>query len=236
VALVATAMQALMVGRALSQTLFDKPPHYALSRVYGVLAKGVVNTLIDPAAVIVTVAYTGFAIVPPPPWVGLGTGWSNLDQDRFYPAVQTLTLHAGPLSVPFYFGVGGIVEYLKLAPVMTDLLPLTGVGGTGTLISVILDPVALFDNIKAEAEAEGIMVVDVTTHLGGNPLGTIPDPTTGILLSEGDLFVQAEALIQGVATQLPVELLFATNSAIVTTGAVGIVPVAGATTITTLIS
>lgn len=225
-----------MLTRALSQGLFDKPPHFALSRIYGVLAKGVINTLLDPLATIVTVNYAGFQLIPP--GLATGTGLSGLDQDRFYPLVQTATLHVGPFSIPFYFGIGGIIEYLKTAPTFTDLFPLVGTGGTGQLLAggLLVNPSDLYDNLKAEAESEGIMVVDLFTHLGGNPLATIADPTTGAPLGLDDLFVQAELLISAIAAQVPVELAFGTNTAITPTGAVNPLAPTSGFTITTLIT
>jgi hypothetical protein len=115
--------------------------------------------------------------------------------------------------------MAGIIDHITPSVTMTDVFAPTGTGGTGVLATLVVDPSALFDNMKDEAEAEDIMVVNVNTHLGGDPMAQIPDPTTGTLLDEGDLFVQASILLTQMSIALPAELLNATQNAITTTGA-----------------
>jgi len=236
--LVATAMQSAMVARAVSQGLIDQPPHFALSRVYGVIAKGVDTTLKDPTATEITVEYTGQPCTSPPCVGGPVTSVSGLDQDRFYPLVQAQTTHSGPYSVPFYYGIGGVIEYFALNATLSDIPVPTGLGGVGVLAAggLVFDAGECFDNMKSEAESEDIMVVNLA-HLGGNPAGTIEDPTDGTILSLGDLFVQAEKLLQAIADQLTVELLLAAKSPIPTYGAINPTdPPIVAATVTTIIT
>jgi hypothetical protein len=185
-----------------------------------VIAKGVVATLLDPAETIVTVLYSG----PPAVTVGLAgptTGWNDLDPDQFWPTTQPPT-HTGPFSIAFFTGMAGIIDHIAPNVTMTDFFAPTGTGGTGQLTAggVLLSPTTLYDNMKAEAESEDIMVVNVNTHLGGDSGGTIADPTTGAPLGEGDLFVQADVFLTLLSTALPAHLLNATNSAIITIGAI----------------
>lgn len=234
------AMTAAMLARAVTQGLVDRPPHFALSRVYSVISKGVVTTLLDPAATVITVNYTGKPCITPPCIGGPTVGWTGLSDARYYPLVQTQALHFGPFSVPFFFGIGGIISYLAPTVTMTDPLAPTGTGGTGVLAAggVVFDASECFNNMKSEAQSEGIMVVDLNTHLGGNPLGTIPDPTTGAILMLGDLFKQAEILLLAVAAQLTIELLFASKVGIITIGPINPldVPIGSVPTITTILS
>lgn len=226
-------MTTLMVSRATSQGLIDLPPDFNLTRMYRVIAKGVVTTLLDPASTVITVNYTGKPCVVPPCIAGPVAGVSSLDESRFWNAVKTTSLHSGPYSIPFYYGIGGIIEYFAPTVGITDLLAPTGTGGVGVLAAsgVVLDPIDCYDNIKAEAESEDIMVVNEITHLGGDPFGTIPDPTTGVPLSKGDFFVQAGILANAVATNLALELTFATKASIPTTGTINVLdpPIAAAT-------
>jgi hypothetical protein len=182
-----------------------------------VIAKGVVTTLQDPVATIITVLYSGQPAVTfglAGPTIGL----NDLDPDRFHPTTKPPT-HIGPQSVQFFTGMAGIIDHITPSVTMTDVFAPTGTGGTGVLATLVVDPSALFDNMKDEAEAEDIMVVNVNTHLGGDPMAQIPDPTTGTLLDEGDLFVQASILLTQMSIALPAELLNATQNAITTTGA-----------------
>jgi hypothetical protein len=230
-------MSAAMLARALTMGLFDKPPHFALSRVYSVIAKGVATTLLDPSSTVVTVTYTGKPCTVPPCTAGPTVGWSGVDPERYWPLVQTTALHFGPFSAGFFFGIGGIVDYLAPVVGMTDLLAPTGTGGIGVLGGggVILNPTDCFDNIESEAASEDIMVVNLA-HFGGNPLGSINDPTTGAPLMLGDLFVQAQILLNAIASQLAVELLFATKTGITTAGTINPLdlPIVAATITTTL--
>jgi len=216
-----TLMAASMITRATTAGLIDAPPHFGLSRVYSVIAEGVVTTLLDPASTVITVEYTGKPCTVIPCIAGPVVALDGLDPSRFFPLVQTQSLFIGPFATPFFNGIGGIIEYFAPSVTLTDLLAATGTGGTGVLSpgGVILNPTDCFDNIRDEAVAEDIMVVNLD-HLGGNPLGTIPDPTTGVPLSLGDFFVQAGILVTAVTTQLAVELLFATKAGIPTNGTV----------------
>ena len=235
--LTATAMQASMVARAIGQGLFDKPPHFALSRVYGVIAKGVVTTLLDPIATILTVTYNGQPCTVPPCTGGPTISVTGLDASRYYPLVQTQTTHNGAYSVPFYFGIGGVIEYFAPSVTITDVPVPTGTGGNGVLAAggLVFDATTCFNNMKSEAAAEDIMVVNAS-HLGGNP--TIQDPTTGVPLSLGDLFVQAEKLLQAVSAQLSVELLLASQATIPTLGAFNPLdpPIPPTTTVTAILT
>jgi len=209
-----------MLARALGAGLFDKPPHYALSRVYSVISKGVVATLLDPSATVITVTYTGQPCTASCT-AGPTVGWSNLDPERYHPLVRAQSLHIGPYATSFYLGLGGVVEYLAPNVTMTDAIAPTGTGGTGVLAGggVVFDATECFNNMKTEAETEDIMVVNLD-HLDGDPLGTIEDPTTGATLSLGDLFVQASLFLHAVADQLTVELALATKTGIQTFGPV----------------
>lgn len=215
------SMTASMIARATTGGLIDAAPNFGLSRVYSVIAKGVVTTLLDPVSTVITVEYTGKPCVVIPCIAGPVTALNGLDPNRYFPLVQTQTLFSGPYATPFFSGIAGIIEYFAPTVTLTDLLAATGTGGTGVLSpgGVILNPTDCFNNIKDEAETEDIMVVNLA-HLGGNPLGTIPDPTTGAPLSLGDLFIQAGLLIQAVSDQLAAELLFATKAGIPTTGTI----------------
>lgn len=229
-------MSAAMLARAVSGGLVDTPPNFALSRIYNVMARGVVATLIDPTAVVVTVSYTGNEAQPILTGVATSIGWDNLNPDRYHPLVLAQTTFTGLYSVPFFSGIGGIVEYAALNVTMTDVAAATGTGGTGVLTpgGVVLNANKTFDNMEAEAVLEDIMVVNLA-HLGGNPGGTIQDPTTGVTLGLGDLFIQAETLLKAVADQLTVELAFASKSGIPTIGATTATPLAGVPTITTVL-
>jgi len=200
--------------------MFDKPPNFALSRVYLVIAKGVVTTLLDPASTIITVSYTGQPCVVPPCVAGPVIGLGNLDPERYWPLVQATALHFGPFSTGFFFGLGGIIEYLAPTVGLTDQFAPTGTGGIGVMGGgIALNPVDLFDNIKSEAASEDIMVVNLA-HLNGDPFGTINDPTTGAPLNLGDLFVQAGILLNAISANLAIELVFGNKAGIPTTGIV----------------
>lgn len=216
-------MSAAMVARAAGQGLIDQPPHFALSRVYDVIARGVVTTLFDPIATVITVTYTGRPCIAPPCIGGPVLGVNSLDPDRYHPLVQTQSLHTGPHSSKFYFGIGGIVDYFALNVTLTDPLAPTGTGGNGVLApgGLVFDATECFNNMKSEAALEDIMVVNLV-HLGGNPTGTIQDPTTGAPLSLGDLFAQAEILLHAVADQLTAELLIAEQPTIPSNGAINV--------------
>jgi len=214
-------MTSTMVARALAQGLFDKPPLFALSRVYAVMARGVITALQSQASTVVTVSWTGRPCTGAPGTCigGPVTGWNDLDPDRYSPLVQGQALHFGPSSVPFFFGVGGIVDYITANVTMTDPLCPNG-DGTGNMAGggVVLNATDVFDEMEAEAASEDIMVVNLVTHLGGNPLGMINDPTTGTPLGLGDLFSQAAILLAAVADQLTIEVLNATKPGIPAVG------------------
>lgn len=235
-------MAATMVARAVSQGLVDAPPHFALSRVYSVIARGVVETLLEQTSTIVTVLYTG------QPAIGFGTatavGVTGLDGARYGTTCQNLAGYFGPFAGGFFFGLGGVADHISAAVQLTDLLVPTG-NGTGLLSpgGLLLNPDDCFDNMKSQAAAEGIMVVklktvpdDGTGHLD-DPLGSIEDPITSEDLFLGDLFTRAEILLQAVANGLAAELLFATRAGIPVVGAFNPVdPIIAAPTITTLLT
>ena len=235
-ALLPTAMAVTMLGRATSMGLIDQPPNFALSRVYDVIARGVTTTLLNPLSRIpIVVSYTGLGCIPPCSATALGV--LSLDPDRFQTAVTAATVFVGPFSVPFFFGIAGIVDYFAPTVTLTDLAPATGSGGNGVMAAGGLAYIStdFFDNMKSEAASEDLMVVNLA-HLGGNPLGVIADPTTGAPLSLGDLFVQADILLQAIASQLTIELAFANQPTIPSIGPTAPPPpVVNLPTITTLV-
>src|SRR5581483_11640132 len=110
-ALVPSAMQATMLARALAAGLFDKPPHFGLSRTYGVLAKGVIQTAITPLATLTMVSYTGQPVVAPATGVATVQGVTGMDRDGFRDRAMAASLFLGPFALPFFEGVAGIVDY-----------------------------------------------------------------------------------------------------------------------------
>ncbi len=223
-----------MLGRATSMGLIDRPPNFALSRLFDVISKGVTTKLIDPTARIpISVTYTGLTCIPPC-LGGPVLGVNGLDASRYQTAVTAQSLFTGVSSAPFFFGIAGIVDYFLANVTLTDLLPATGAGGNGVMSPGALSYTStdFFDEMESEAASEDIMVVNAA-HLNGNP--TIPDPTTGVPLSLGDLFVQAGILLQAIADQLSIEILNATQPLIPTTGATVIPPIVLAT-LTTLVT
>jgi len=234
--LLPTAMAVTMLGRATGMGLIDQPPNFALSRLYDVIAKGVTTTLLNPLSRLpITVSYTGLGCIPPCTATALGV--LSLDPDRFQTAVTVASLFVGPFSVPFFFGIAGIVDYFAPTVTLLDLFPATGSGGNGVMLAGGLAYISIdfFDNMKSEAASEDLMVVNLT-HLGGNPLGMIPDPTTGAPLSLGDLFVQSNILLQAIAAQLTIELAFANQPTIPSIGPTAVPPpLVGVPTITTLV-
>lgn len=230
-------MTAGMVNRAVAQGLINKAPTFGLSRTYAVMAKGVVKTLLDPISTVVSVFYG-----PGKPAIGFGVagptlGLQDLSPDRFAPLAQLGALHLGLFSVPFYSGIAGIVEHIQSAVIMTDFFVPTATG-TGTLVEggVVLNADDCFENMKTEALFDGIMTVQEGVHIPSGQT-TIPDPTTGIPLSVGDLFSQSELMLRSVSINLALELLFATRDGILVVGASDpfSTPISGAT-ITTFLS
>jgi len=222
--LIPAAMSAQMLGNATSMGLIDQPPNFALSRLFDVISKGVTTTLLDPTArVPLLVNYTGLGCIPPCTATALGV--NGLVPSRFQTAVTAASLFTGPSSAPFFFGIAGIVDYFAPNVTLFDPLAPTGVGGNGVMAAGALayTPTEFFDNMESEAVSEDIMVVNLA-HLGGNPLGMINDPTTGAPLGLGDLFVQAGILLNAIASQLTIELLFAAQPLIPSTGAVALPP------------
>ena len=211
-ALVASAMQATMLARAVSQGLVDQPPHFALSRVYGVIARGVVETILSHEFV-ATVFYTGQPAVTF--GTAIDTGLDGLDADRFANLCLAASAFSGPFSVPFFHGIGGVIEYLAPNVALRDFFAPTGNGGLGTLSSggVVVDGSALFDNLESEAIDEDIMVVTPTYHTQPTP-----DPITAVPLFFGDLFSQADVLLRAIANTFVDEMLQATKLNIPTFG------------------
>ncbi len=235
--LIPTAMAATMIGRATSMGLIDAPPNFALSRLFSAVAEGVTTTLLDITARIpIVVTYTGLACT------GVCTGGPvigvmGLDPDRYQTAVTVQSLFIGPFSAPFFFGIAGIVDYFLNTVTIVDLIgATTGAGGNGVMAAgaLLFDPTALFDNMKSEAASEDLMVVNLA-HLGGVPTAMIPDPTTGVPLALGDLFVQAEILLHAIADQLSIELALATQPTIPSIGPVAIPPPIVAPSVTTIL-
>jgi len=211
-------MSAQMLVRATSLGLFDKPPHFALSRSYNLIARGVVESLLDPSITRLLVTYTG------QPAIGIATagptsGFTGLDVERFWPLIQTASGFFGPFSLPFFYGLGGIVEHIIPNVLLFD--PLVPVGnGTGILApgGVVFDGDACFENMHSEAVSEQIMVVRLVEHVP-TPIDTVEDPITSEELELGDLFSRPEILLRAIGAQLTVELLLATRAGIVPTGA-----------------
>ena len=208
-----------MIVKATGAGLIDQPPLFGLSRTYNVIAKGVVQTLLNPTETLLTVLYG-----PGQPALGVSVagpaiGFSGLDPDRYATACLGGTAWTGIGSLPFCTGLSGIVENFRAAASVTDLLTPTG-NGVGNLTSggIIFDADACFEHMKDEATADSIMVVVLGVHTS-DPLGTIEDPTTGAELEVGDLFSQAEVLLRTVSTLLAVELLFGQRLGIPVVGA-----------------
>lgn len=219
-ALVPTAMQATMLARALAAGLFDKPPNFGLSRVYGVIAKGLVRTAVTPAETITTVSYVGQPIVPPALGTATVQGVTMMDRDQFKNRCVVASLFLGPASVPFFEGIAGIVDYFMPTVTLLDLFAPIGSQGQGTLLpgGIVFDAVACFANILDEAKSEKIMVVEVDVHLGGNPDGVTQDPVTQETLHAGDFFSQARQLVLAVSSQFQVEVAKAQQPSIPVAG------------------
>lgn len=218
-------MQATMLTRAVGAGLIDQPPLFALSRVYGAIARGIILTLLDPLAVIVTTIYgPGQPAIP----FGVGgpaTAWDDLEPDRYALLAQATAGYFGPFAVPFFTGLSGIIEHIAALVTTLDLLTPTGTGvGIIAPGGVILNPDTCFDNMAVEAALEGLMVVRLKTG-PDDPLGhvdtpdqTLADPITGEPLGVGDLFSRAEILLQAIAISLTAELLFARRTGIPVAG------------------
>ncbi len=213
-------MLATMLARAIGAGLIDRPPNFGLSRTYKVMAEGVVKTLLDPSATLITVNYgPGQPSIPPLSGVsGPVLAWDGLDPDGYAIATQLTSGFIGPPAQPFFVGVAGIVEHVAALVAMTDIFAPTG-NGVGLLSpgGVLFDADSCFDNMKDEAISEKIMTVQLGVQLE-TPLDTIADPTTGVELGLDDLFVQAEILLRSVSTQLALELLSATKAGIPVVG------------------
>lgn len=238
------SMSAAMLARALAGGLFDKPPHFALSRTYGVLATGAVSALLNPLSTVVSVAYgPGQPASPTPafpiPGGGSATalGMDDLEPDRFAAAALAASGFFGPFSPSFFTGVGGMIEYFEPAVGFQDFYPPTATGfGTLGPGGLVLDANAVFLAMKEAAQQAQIMVVVLGVHTN-DPDGTIPDPTTGFPLGVGDLFVQAEILLRAVSTTFSAELLFGKRLSIPVVGSflpLPVPPVVGATITTVL--
>lgn len=232
-----------MVQRAASMGAFDRPlpppepPEGTLTRTYLLIARGIVETLQDPLSTIITVIYGPGQPAVPVGLAGPVSGLDGLDGERFWPLVQNSAGHLGPFSMPFFFGLGGVVEYFKDNVQMTDILVPTG-NGVGNLAAggLLFNADNCFDNMAQEAADEEIMVTRVGVHVSEDPLDFIRDPTTQDKLFAGDLFKQSEILLQAIAAQLAVELLLATKTAIPVTGLfVPIVPPITAPTVTSIL-
>ncbi len=221
--LVPTAMTATMLANALAAGLFDKPPNFGLSRTYGVLATGVIETAITPLlGALTTVYYTG------QPYGGPGVGGTatiqgvtGMTRNDFRDRTLQQTLFVGPLALPFFEGIAGIVDYFMPGVTLLDLFAPIGSAGTGTLVAggIVFDAVLCLKNIQKAAQNAKIMVVDVDIHLNGDPNATIPDPVTQIPLHKGDFFSQALILATAVSTQFAVQCGQAMVPSIPVTGA-----------------
>lgn len=218
-------MQAAMLARAVGAGLIDKPPYFALSRIYGVVARGIHLTLLDPLATIITTTYGPGQPATPFGTAGPAVGWDDLEPDRYALLTQTTAAHFGPFALPFFTGLSGAIEHIAASATTLDLFAPTGTG-TGIISpgGVILNPDTCFDNIESEAAAEKLMVVRLKANpsdpLGhvDSPVQTMSDPTTGAELGVGDLFSQAEILLQAITTSLTAELLFARRTGIPVAG------------------
>jgi hypothetical protein len=221
--LVPTAMAATMLGFALDDGLFDKPPNFALSRTYSVLATGVIETAITPlVGALTTVYYSGQPFAPP----GVGgtatiQGVTGMNHGGFRDATMAQSLFVGPLAFPFFDGLAGMIDYFMAQVTLLDLFAPIGSDGTGTLVSggIVFDAALCLKNIQKAAQSAKIMVVDVDIHLNGDPNATIPDPVTQIPLHKGDFFSQALLLATAVSTQFAVQCAAAAQATIPVTGA-----------------
>jgi len=243
-ALSAEAMAAVCLARAVSNGLVDQPPHFALSRTYLVVCRGIVASLTDPEDVVVTVGWgPGQPALPNPALGGLPFGigtavaLDDLEAERYWPNVHATTLFSGPFATPFFNGFGGIIQYLAATITLTDLFVPVGNGG-GSLAQggIVLNPLNCLNKMHEEAKAEELMVVVLERHIQ-EPEGTIPDPITQQPLGLGDLFSQAQILLTSVAINLAAELLNATQPGFAVVGVTNPLdpPISGAT-ITTAIS
>ena len=234
------AMTNVMLARAFSKGLFNAPPEFGLSRTYFTIAKGIVQAILDPTATIITVAYgPGQPLVTPPVFpilpgglAGPVVGLTGLDAETFWPLIQVACGYFGPYSEPFFYGLGGIIDYLQPTVQMTDLYAPTGTG-VGTLApgGILFDADKCFDNMHDEAVAQQLMVVRLLVHLS-DPLGTYSDPITQLPLGLNDLFSRAEILLKASAIQMASELLKASKIGIPVVGAflpLPVPPIVGAT-------
>jgi hypothetical protein len=237
-------MSAAMLTRALAAGLFDRPPNFALSRVYSVLATGAVAALLNPLSTVVSVAYgPGQPASPTPafpiPGGGSATalGMDDLEPDRFAANALAASLFFGPFAPSFFTGIGGMIEYFEPAVGFQDFYTPTATGfGTLAPGGLVLNPDAVFQAMWDAAVAAEIMVVVLGVHVD-DPNGTIPDPTTGFPLGVGDLFVQASILLRAVSTTFAAELLLGKRLSIPVVGSFlppPVPPIAGGTITTVL--
>jgi hypothetical protein len=216
--LVAAAMGADMLSRAVSKGLIDAPPYFALSRIYNAVATGIVKTL-QAAATVVTVQWTGF--VPVGASIGTANSISGPDPDGYGTDTQTEAGHTGPFAPPFYYGLGGVIDYIKPNISFVDLLCPVAAGGAGVLVSIVVPISECHDNIVAAMPDDFLCK---NPNPPGCPDGSVRAPPPRFV-PFNYVYYEMDQMIKAASHQLAVYLLHPTQTTWTMTGVPTIAPI-----------